>query len=60
MEIKNEVVNFINEIQKTACEEKLNSEVIYKEQNSTDFMDYFMVFRMKLLVIVMADDKKVI
>ena len=60
LEIKNEVVNFMNEIQKNACEEKLKTELIYKDQISTEFMDYFTVYRMKLLVIVMADDKKVI
>jgi hypothetical protein len=59
LEIKSDVVNFMKEIQKTANEDKLKNEIIYKEQISTEFMDYFLVYRMKLLVIVLADDKKV-
>ncbi len=58
-DIKMEVVAYMNELLKVASEEKLRSELIYKEQKTTEFMDYFLVYRMKLLVIISADDKKV-
>ena len=59
LEIKSDVINFMKDIQKTANEEKLKHEILFHEQISTEFMDYFLIFRMKLLIIVMADDKKV-
>ncbi len=59
LEIKSDVINFMKDIQKTANEDKLKQQILFNEQISTEFMDYFLVFRMKLLIIVMADDKKV-
>jgi hypothetical protein len=49
-------LKYIEDLKKFSNDSKLQCEVIYKKQTSTEFSDFFLAYRMKLLIIVKLDE----
>merc|ERR1712096_144754 len=50
------VIEVSNLVNKRAIELKLSSHVLYNKQNTSEFNDFFVAFRMRLLIIVKYDE----
>lgn len=54
--IKQNSLKYIEDLKKISNDCKLKWEVISKKQSSTDFSDFFLAYRMKLMIVIKLDD----
>lgn len=54
--IKQNSLKYIEELKKISNDYKLKCDVIFKKQSSTDFSDFFLAYRMKLMIVIKLDD----
>lgn len=54
--IKQNSLKYIDDLKKISNDCKLKWEVISKKQSSTDFSDFFLAYRMKLMIVIKLDD----
>lgn len=52
---ENDITKFMKKIEKKSEENKMLTEIIQRPQIVTEYSDYFLVFRMKMLIVVKKD-----